>query len=262
MEGIAHLSVPGFDIWCLSDGDYVFDADVFPSVADHVKADRLCAFGQTEIDTVFHAYLIKPAAGGYILFDTGCGPGFGGTAGQLMARLGALGVSADQIETLIFSHLHSDHCGGAVIDGTSVFPSAQVYLHVDEPAVWTGGDYAANKVLRAYADRINLVQDSDVICAGIKAWLLPGHTAGHMGIRVSDQVVLCADILHSDALQLPDPTVACTYDDDQDQARQTRLKALSEIAENNLIFSGSHGCQKDKFRRLRRLGDGYEAIDL
>jgi glyoxylase-like metal-dependent hydrolase (beta-lactamase superfamily II) len=262
MDGIAHFSRPGFDIWCLSDGAYVFDTDVFPSVEEGVRKARLMAADQVQIDTVFHAYLIKPDTSGYVLFDTGCGTAFGDIAGFLPQRLAALGVAPDQIETLVFSHLHSDHCGGAVADGTPVFTDADVALHADEPMVWDGGDYVANKFLTAYASRISTVEDGQEIVPGIAAWALPGHTSGHMGLRVGEQVVLCADILHSDALQLPDPHVASIYDDDPERARETRLQALAEIADRGLIFSGSHGSHMNKFRKLQRLGAGYEAIEL
>ena len=262
MDGVTHLAVPGFDIWCLSDGSHVFDADVFPSVDDETRVQRLKAAGQTVIDTVFHAYLIKPEAGGYLLLDTGCGTAFGDTAGDLQHRLVALGVEPGDIETLIFTHLHSDHCGGALDDDTPVFAKAQVIMHEREPAVWESGQYAANAVLAGYADRISLMRDGQNIAPGISAWALPGHTAGHMGLRIGDQVVLCGDILHSDALQLPDPAVCSVYDDAADQARQTRIAALDDIASRGLIFSGSHGCHMDKFRKLRRTGAGYEAVSL
>ena len=109
---------------------------------------------------------------------------------------------------------------------------------------------------------MSTVADGQDIAPGITAWALPGHTAGHMGLRIGEDVVLCADILHSDALQLPDPSVASIYDDDPDQARVTRQHALAEIADRGLTFSGSHGSHMDKFRKLRRLGTGYEAIPL
>jgi glyoxylase-like metal-dependent hydrolase (beta-lactamase superfamily II) len=137
-----------------------------------------------------------------------------------------------------------------------------VFLHADEPAIWDGKDHAANKTLAAYADRITTVREGNVIAPGLVAWALPGHTAGHMGLRLGDQVVLCADILHSDALQLPDPTAASVYDDDPVQAQHTRRQALDEIADRGLTFSGSHGSHMDKFRKLRRNGAGYEAISL
>lgn len=223
---------------------------------------HLAAAAQSQIDTVFHAYLIKPASSRYVLFDTGCGTGFGDIAGFLPKRLAALGVGVDQIETLVFSHLHSDHCGGAIADDAPVFATADVILHADEPAVWDGGDFAANTVLAAYASRLSTVVNGQGVAPGITAWALPGHTAGHMGLRIGEGLVLCADILHSDALQLADPTVASIYDDDPERARVTRRQALDEIAERDLVFSGSHGSHMDKFRKLRRVGTGYEAIAL
>jgi glyoxylase-like metal-dependent hydrolase (beta-lactamase superfamily II) len=116
--------------------------------------------------------------------------------------------------------------------------------------------------LDIYAKNLDLVSDGDQIVSGITVWALPGHTAGHMGLRVGETLVLCADILHSDALQLPDPTVSSIYDDDPVQATQSRQAALKEIANRDLIFSGSHGSHFEKFRRLRADGDNYRTVPL
>ena len=262
MDGIAHLSVPGFDIWCLNDGDYVFDPEDFSSVRTDVLDRRLTAAHQNQIDTVFHAFLIKPTGGDYALFDTGCGTAFGDIAGQLMRRFSVLDVKPSDIKTLIFSHLHSDHAGGAVVKDQPAFPNAEVFMHDDEPSVWAGGDFAGNAVLDCYQNSIQTVGDAAEILPGVKTWALPGHTAGHMGLRIGLDVVLCADILHSDALQLPDPTVASVHDEDPERARTTRLAALREIADSGVIFAGSHGCRSAKFRRLTSSGSGYVGVPL
>ena len=55
-----------------------------------------------------------------VLVDTGCGaaalafPAFLGVEGRLAARLSALGVSRDQIDTVVITHIHPDHVGGFV----------------------------------------------------------------------------------------------------------------------------------------------------
>jgi glyoxylase-like metal-dependent hydrolase (beta-lactamase superfamily II) len=262
MDGITHISVPGFDVWCMNDGAYVFDDKVFPSVDAPARDARLADAGQSQIDTVFHAYLIRPNGGEYLLFDTGCGTGFGDIAGHLVTRLAALNIQADDIKQLVFSHLHSDHCGGAVVDGQAVFAAASVTMHDNEPGVWDGETAAANQVLDLYQGQMRTIADGGLIAPGIRAWFLPGHTAGHMGLRIGSHLVLCGDIMHSDALQFPDPDVASIYDDDPDLARVTRKAALNEIAQNDLIFSGSHGCHMDKFRRLRVDGAGFTTRPL
>lgn len=262
MEGITHLACAEHDIWCLSDGDYVFDHTDFPSVDADLRTQRLTTAGLTQIETIFHAYLIRPKGGSLTLMDTGCGTGFGPKAGHLLERLEQLDVTPTDIETLVFSHLHSDHCGGAMSDEKPVFPNAQVVLHKDEPAAWMDAGTLANAVLKGYADAVTLVNDDVDLGGGIRTWALPGHTAGHMGLRIGDDVVLCADILHSDALQLPDPNVCSVHDDDPDRARTTRLAALQDITTRNLIFSGSHGANVPKFRKLRANGVGFDWIPL
>ena len=90
MEGVSHIAIDGFDVWCLEDGTHVFDADVFPGCAVDEQQTRLQAAGETAIRTVFNAYLINDQAGGVTLVDAGCGAAMGGTGGALSDRLAAL----------------------------------------------------------------------------------------------------------------------------------------------------------------------------
>ena len=70
--GAQRYTVGEIEVWCLQDGASSFDNDVFPSITDQDRADRLAAAGQSQIDTAFNAYLIKHPDGALDLVDTGC----------------------------------------------------------------------------------------------------------------------------------------------------------------------------------------------
>ena len=259
MEGISQFSGDGFDVWCLEDGTYVFDAEDFPGLSFEEQQSRLAAAGETDIRTVFNAFLIRSEQG-LTLVDSGCGTTFGPGGGFLMNRLAALQVEPAAITRLVFTHMHTDHCGGALCDGARVFANAAVVLHHDERAHWAGKDHLSAAVLSAYAEKTRTVADGDLIAPGLIAWALPGHTPGHMGVRVGDRLVLIGDILHSEALQLGDPRLSSENDVDPWTAAETRLGALHEIAAGGLVFAGGHILGPDKFAQLAEIGDGYARV--
>lgn len=261
-DGISLVELPDFTVWCIEDGTHVFDAGDFPGLAYEEQQTRLDAAGETEIRTAFNAFLVRDSAGVYTLVDAGCGTAFGEKAGFLCDRLAALGVQPDSISRLIFTHLHTDHCGGALQDGAAVFPHAQVFVHASELAHWTNTPHLAAEVLTVYRDRIVHVSDGHEIAAGLTVWDLPGHTPGHFGLRVGSTLVLMGDILHSEALQLGDPRLSSENDVDAWQAAETRLAGLREVAEYGLIYSGGHILGPQKFARLVEVGDGFIAVSL
>ena len=259
MDGIAAFTTPEAEVFCLVDGGTVFGSDVFPGLYDSTRAARLAAVGDSTIRTAFNAFLIRQGHD-LTLVDTGCGDLFGAVGGQMMARLAALGVAPADIGTLVFTHLHGDHCGGALQDGRPLFSQARVRLHPAEQAHWQDRDAPAARVIAAYADRIAHVEEGQEVAAGITVWELPGHTPGHIGLRVGAGLVIVGDIFHSAAMQLPDPATATIYDVDAAVARQTRVTALADIAARDLVFTGGHAVAPQVFARLVVDGTGYRAI--
>lgn len=262
MDGICHHQLESWDMWCLTDGTYTFGNEDFPSLDDDTRAASLAAAGLTAIDTVFNAFLLKDAAGEFTLIDCGCGAQYGDAAGQVKGHLATLNVAPDSISRLIFTHLHDDHCGGALENGARTFPNAQVFVHTDEAAFWQQIAHFSRDVLDAYADQTTLVRGGIEIAPGLIAVALPGHTAGHMGILVADEVLIFGDCVHSEALQLPDTSVCSVHDKSPEDAIASRNAVFARIADENLVFSGGHILGADKFARLRRDARGYAKVPL
>src|ERR1051326_3402729 len=64
-----------------------------------------------------------------ILVDTGYGPvPDRPEVGLLPSALGALSISASDIDTVVLSHPHGDHVGGAVVGNEPAFPEARHWL--------------------------------------------------------------------------------------------------------------------------------------
>ncbi|WP_121629856.1 MBL fold metallo-hydrolase [Tropicibacter alexandrii] len=255
MRGVDRYTVGEVEVLCLTDGETVFGPEVFPALDTATCDARLERAGLDGIASEFNAYVLRHA-GGIDLVDTGCGTQFGPKAGRLAALLAELEIAPGDIARIIHTHLHRDHVGGSFDGNRLVFPQAQVLMHRLEAVQWRDTDGPGAQVIDR-ANRLSLFEDGADLGHGITLWHLPGHTNGHCGLKIGN-LRLVGDIVHSEALQLPDPSLSPMYDTDGAQAAETRRNALAEIARDGLVWSGSHMLGPQKFARLTAVGDGFE----
>lgn len=238
-----------------------FPADLFVGVTPEEGLQLLAAGGEqgTAPDgkpawqgTVW-AFLVE-TGGKRVLIDTG-----GGAAmkGQLEAGLQAAGVTAEQIDAITITHMHSDHVGGLLdAQGKARFPRATLHLHADEAGYW--GDPAkaasagaeaqgmfegARAVLAAYGDRVRTFTGPVEIAPGLRAEPLVGHTPGHSTYRLTSggqQMIFIGDMIHSLAVQMPRPAVTLKFDSDPAKARAAREALLRADAGKGALFAGPH----------------------
>lgn len=112
----------------------------------------------------------------------------------LIESLALLGVSVEEIDTVVLSHLHFDHVSGAVRrsdDGrlTLTFPNAQ---HVVGRCEWEEATSGVPELATAYesddldvlrnAECLQLVDDEEEIVPGLRGRVTGGHTRGHMAL--------------------------------------------------------------------------------
>ena len=110
----------------------------------------------------------------------------------LVASLAALGVAPEEVNHVLFSHLHFDHVGGATRhDATQglllTFPNAQ---HVVGRREWEAASSQLPELATTYPSqellslreltRLRLVEDGEEIVPGLAARLTGGHTEGHL----------------------------------------------------------------------------------
>lgn len=192
-----------------------------------------------------------------ILIDTGAGALQDDTLGQLTVRLAAAGVQPEQIDMVLLTHLHPDHIGGLVRDGTAVFPHAEIYLPRVEAAFWLGNSHRdvdasvlatfehARHILAPYQGqgRCHLFDPGASWHGLIAAESLPGHTSGHTGYRLhadDGDIVFCGDLFHVAGVQLADPGIAVCYDSEPMQARTTRAMFLAKACKDGDIVAAAH----------------------
>lgn len=151
---------------------------------------------------------VLKAHGKTFMFDAGLGDTLSdrekkvyGTNGasSLESGLATLGVKPEQIDYVLLTHLHTDHCGGAVkrVDGQYVprFPNArfvisrrewETAIHPDER---TSAVYIPERLLPLQqAGQLELI-DGEVteFMPGIKLVHTGGHSEGHYAIEMTSE---------------------------------------------------------------------------
>jgi len=245
-------TVGDIEVFILKDGETEFGAETFSGTNQSEINELLKVNHRKTIETNFNAFLIK-SGGKNILIDAGAGTLFGPVAGNLSKALEEVGVMNDDISNIIATHLHPDHIGGMISEtGEQVFKNAALTLTQDEYSFWNKEEnFKSNpedqnlplSVLAAYSENLNLTSGSADLGLGLSSIDLPGHTAGHMGIMISsgnDQMAIVGDIIHAQYLQINNPEIGVVFDQDVDQARQSRKRILDLLASEKIMFTGGH----------------------
>ena len=112
----------------------------------------------------------------------------------IVESLASLGVTTDQIDTVVFSHLHFDHVGGAsrFTSGRARIPTFPNATHIVGRREWEAATSRAPELKTAYpledvlalkeTKQLILVNDGEEIVPGLTASLTGGHTLGHLSL--------------------------------------------------------------------------------
>jgi len=144
-----------------------------------------------------------------------------------------IGYSPEQIEVVVLSHLHYDHCLNA-----SLFPNAEFIVSVDEVKYalseqgYPRRDVNIIDSVQHFLDtlRMKQVKGGEEITKGITTLLTPGHTPGGLSLCVKEEhrgrvIVIAGDsIKNGREATLGEASMVFGS---KDEARQSLLKVLS-----------------------------------
>jgi glyoxylase-like metal-dependent hydrolase (beta-lactamase superfamily II) len=235
----------------------VTGSEAFPTASDEdwAEARRLDpqAFGpdgRWALDV--RCVAIRRQTGAVTLVDVGIGAegspaGWAPLPGRLVAALGEVGIGVEEVDTVVLTHLHEDHCGGAVDgSGQPVFPQARHVVQAVELAalradrdqtIWR---YAVEPL--ATGGLLHDVDGGVQLEPGILLVPTPGHTVGHQSVVVTagdDEVVVTGDVLVH-AVQLANPDVAYRSEADHKVAAETRRWFLDQARAAGARLATAH----------------------
>jgi glyoxylase-like metal-dependent hydrolase (beta-lactamase superfamily II) len=170
-----------------------------------------------------------------------------------MRNLAAAGVSVDDIDIVMCTHLHVDHVGWntKLENGRWVptFPRARYVFGQREYDYWTAQNAKAevppftDSVLPVVeADRADIVTDDFAIGDHVRIMPTPGHTPGHFAVAVGkgkDDAVFSGDLIHT-PLQLRHPELSPKFDIDPAQAATTRRQFLERYCDTDTLCCAAH----------------------
>lgn len=212
-----------------------------------------------------YSVLVKHPDVGYILFDTGSYLGdesdrrpaamsrmfplYINRDEFLDSRLQQLGLTVDDINLVIISHMHWDHSGGLnffakkkqpqkVIVGKKDFTYGLVETHrsskVDDNCVYFKSNYEVPGL------DFELIEEDEKLCEGIDLVLLEGHTPGVTGMILhleSGVVIFSSDAVDSlDNYGPPAHVPGIIYDTLGFQRAITKLRKLEKEYRAKLLF--------------------------
>jgi glyoxylase-like metal-dependent hydrolase (beta-lactamase superfamily II) len=173
---------------------------------------------------------------------------------SFLADLAAAGYPRETIDAVICTHLHVDHVGWntMLVDGRWVptFPNARYLMGRVEHGHWTQQDeredmtaVIADSVAPIWdAGLVDLVETDHWICEEISLLPTPGHTPGHVSVRIASGgagALITGDFMHHPC-QIARPEWSSTADSDPVQARRTREAMLTSLARTPTLVIGTH----------------------
>lgn len=265
------------EVFALLDGAVTFPTTMLVGF-DAVTAEPTAKaahkpFDPAQMTLGVSAYLVRSGER-LIAVDTGAPGVMGPTVGAWVPSLAAAGFAPDQLETVFLTHLHPDHVGGLTdpATGAALLPKAQLiasetdWTFTHDAAVYAAapkdfqGFFDLSRALVApYADRKTLIAPGAEIAPGLTAVALPGHTPGHLGLRIdsgAESLLIWGDVLHSSAYQFARPDWSIAFDADQGLATDTRRKTLDMAAADGIMVAGMH-LDFPGFGYVEKAGEGY-----
>jgi len=214
-------------------------------------------FLSTEVSQFFFTPTVVNTGDSLVLFDTGLNAE--GTVGALQAA----GYTADQVDTVVLTHMHGDHIGGLMTEGRPTFANANCVTGRTEFDHWADAEndgFEAN--VRPMAEQMTFIEDGQDVVTGITGMNAFGHTPGHMVYRIESEgagLVLFADLANHPVWSLARPEWEVRFDADKEAAAASRRRVLDMIAAERLPAIGYH-MPFPALGFVARRGEGFEWV--
>jgi glyoxylase-like metal-dependent hydrolase (beta-lactamase superfamily II) len=251
-----HIQLGDIRVDVVSDGTFALDGGaMFGVVPKALWSKRTTPDEANRIPLALNCLLIRVGRE-VVLVDTGMGRHWTDKERAiyaldnprgLVAELVDLGVTPDDVTTVINTHLHFDHCGGNTNpDGSPGFPNARYIVQRGElewaqaPTLRDRASYVP-ATFKPILERFELVDGEADILPGVRVRPVPGHTPNIQAIFVEgggDTLVFPSDLCPTVA-HVPYPWIMA-YDLEPLVTLETRMQLFPEIIENGWTVVFQH----------------------
>lgn len=264
-------------------GDFSIDGGVLYGIVPKVLWQRITPTDENNRLRVRCNCILARDGRHTILIDTG----YGGKAQPLdrdfwemepgeplLHSLGELGVSPEEIDAVLFTHLHFDHIGGASRydhRGRAVltFPRAR---HVAGRLEWEDATCRSPELAPAYpldslrplaeSGIVETIENNAEVLPGVRVRLTGGHTRGHLGVAFQSNgqtAFFLGDFCPTTAHLHPSWSLA--YDTHPLETRRAKPQLLGEAADANWYVLWAHDPKVAVSRIERRGARNFRVVD-
>src|SRR5271166_2451224 len=236
------LTLGDFELTIFSDGTYPLDGGAFFGVIPKVMwSRRVTADDRNYVQAGLNSLLIRTGKH-TVLVETGIGNKlsdrmikFFGQPAQLLPNLAAAGIAPEDIDIVINTHLHFDHCGWNTVRDrngkfVATFPRAKYYAPEGE---WQYARRPSERDAISYisenydplveSGQMTLLKGREEIVPGISVKTFPGHTAHMQAVIIRGGLASGPDGkgttsvvpsgAHTERTSAPEGTTACYISD-------------------------------------------------
>ena len=241
-DNFRRVALGSFEVTTILGGSAVRE-DPKPIFAPNVSDEEFAAVSAaanlpTDKTRFYFTPVVVNTGDELVLFDTGL------NAGGTTAALASAGYTPDQIDVVVLTHMHGDHIGGLMNDGSPTFANARYVTNAREFDHWaaSGNDGFEGNV-RPLAEKMTMIDDGATVASGITAMAAYGHTPGHTIFMIESDgkmMAICADFANHPVWAIANPDWEIRFDSDKAQASATRKSILGMLASDGIPFSSYH----------------------
>ena len=199
--GAHHIALGEFELTAISDGVYLLDGGAFFGVVPKTLwSKKVSADENNRVPAGLNSVLVRTGDKN-ILIETGIGNKLPekmakiyGQPAKLLDNLSAIGVSPSDIDIVINTHLHFDHCGWNTVlragKPVATFPKAKYYVQEGE---WKHAHANQRDAISYMADnydplvesgQMQLLRGDQEIIPGVSVKVFPGHTRDMQALMI------------------------------------------------------------------------------